>query len=108
MPIIGISAQTIKKRVASHAGGGKTEDCSKKTKGFRPSFADELLEKYKQGLYDLPTLALMLHGIPTLDVADYIQRSIPHEERWQEVEKIRKNTKLPKDGIPILVKLYIG
>jgi hypothetical protein len=70
-------------------------------------FLNELLESYMQGLYDLPTLALMLHDIPKLDVADFIQRSIPHRDRYLAVERIKNNTKLPIDGVSRLEKMFL-
>lgn len=71
-------------------------------------FADKLLGGYRKGEYDLPSLAIMLLDISVLDVADFIQRSIPHSERYQAVEKIKKNNKLPVDGVSRLENLFLG
>ena len=74
----------------------------------KKAYVDEHFERYKIGLYDLPTLALMLYDIPKLDVADFIQRSIPHEERYQAVERIKKNNNLPIDGVSRLENMFLG
>jgi hypothetical protein len=74
----------------------------------KKAYADEHLERYKKGLYDLPTLALMLYDIPKFEVADFIQRSIPHEERYLAVERIKKNTRLPIDGVSRLENMFLG
>jgi hypothetical protein len=67
-----------------------------------------LLSRYEKGIYDLPTLTLMLLGIPDIDVAEFMQKRIPLEERLQEVQRMRMNGKLPKDGIRRLEELYLG
>jgi hypothetical protein len=74
----------------------------------KKSYTEEPLDRYKKGLYDLPTLALMLYDFPELDVADFIQRSIPHDERYQAVERIKKNYKLPIDGVSRLENMFLG
>ena len=75
---------------------------------LKKAFIDELLERYRLGEYDLPTLTLMLLDIPHLDVSEFLHRSLSHRERWQAFQKIKRNTKLPKDGIWRLEELYFG
>jgi hypothetical protein len=70
--------------------------------------ADEMLKKYMKGTYDLPTLALMLCDIPNFDVPGFIQSTIPHEERYLAVERIKKNNKLHIDGVSRLENMFLG
>ncbi len=72
------------------------------------SYVEDSLEMYKQGVYDLPSLAIMLLNVPGLDVAQLLQRSIPFNERSQEVERMRKVGTLPEQGIRRLETFYIG
>jgi hypothetical protein len=72
------------------------------------TYAENLLSRYREGIDDLPTLALMLLEIPEIDAAEFIQKSIPQEERLQEIQRMRMNAKLPKDGISRLEEIYLG
>jgi hypothetical protein len=72
------------------------------------NYAEYLLSRYRKGIDDLPTLTLMLLSIPEIDVAGFLQKSIPHEERLQQIRRMRLNFKLPKDGISRLEELYLG
>jgi hypothetical protein len=71
-------------------------------------YSEDLLNKYTQGNCDLPTLVIKLIGITKFDVEDFLQRSIPHEERWQEIQRMKKNNKLPIDSISRAEQLYLG
>ncbi len=72
------------------------------------AYTDELLKKYRGGEIDLPNLTLILLDIPSMNAGEFLQRSIPHNERWQAFQKIKENTSLPKDGIWRLQDLYFG
>lgn len=69
---------------------------------------EKLLERYRKGTYDLPTLAIELLNVPKLDVAGLIQSQIPRNDRLREVERMKMKDKLPKDGICKLENLYLG
>lgn len=72
------------------------------------TYIEKLLARYRKGIYDLPTLAIMLLDVPELDVADFIQKKIPRKDRLREIERMKKKDKLPKDGIRKLEELYMG
>ncbi len=71
-------------------------------------YVDKLLSEYRNGIYDLPTLAIKLFDVPELDVAAVIQKQIPHKDRLREIERMRNKGKLPKDGVCKLEELYLG
>jgi hypothetical protein len=62
---------------------------------------------YRKGLDDQPALALTLLAIPNFDVSGFLEKNTPREESWQEIQRMKKNAKLPEDGIGLLENLYL-